>query len=52
MRNESLAPLSEAFVREFVGRQIGAAPEPGTFAERMGVFMQRLAARRMRRRAR
>jgi steroid delta-isomerase-like uncharacterized protein len=30
-------------------RQIGAAPAPGTFAERAGVMMQRLYARRMRR---
>jgi hypothetical protein len=27
-----------------LGRQIGAAPQPGTLADRMGVFMQRLAA--------
>jgi steroid delta-isomerase-like uncharacterized protein len=34
------------------GRQIGAVPKPGTFGERMGVLMQRMAARRMRKRAR
>lgn len=34
-----------------VARQIGAAPMPGTRAEGMGVFMQRLAARRMRKQA-
>jgi steroid delta-isomerase-like uncharacterized protein len=35
------------------GRQIGAAPKPGTFSDRMGMFMQRMAARRMKsRRAR
>lgn len=34
-----------------VGRQIGAAPQPGTAAERMGVMMQRLAARKMRKSA-
>jgi steroid delta-isomerase-like uncharacterized protein len=33
-----------------LGRQLGAAPEPGSKAERLGVFMQRRAARRMRRR--
>lgn len=33
-----------------VARQIGAAPEPGTYAERLGVLMQRLVARRARRR--
>jgi predicted ester cyclase len=32
-----------------VGRQIGAAPAPGSGAERFGVLMQRLAARRLRR---
>jgi len=32
-----------------VARQIGAAPEPGTMAERVGVLVQRLAARRLRR---
>jgi predicted ester cyclase len=31
-----------------VARQIGAAPEPGTMAERAGVLVQRLAARRLR----
>ena len=31
-----------------VARQIGAAPEPGTMAERVGVLVQRLAARRLR----
>jgi hypothetical protein len=30
-------------------RQIGAVPAPGTLAERIGVMMQRLYARRMRR---
>ncbi len=33
-----------------VARQIGAAPEPGTTAERVGVLVQRLAARRLRHR--
>ena len=31
-----------------VARQIGAAPEPGTMAERVGVLVQRLAAWRLR----
>lgn len=31
-----------------VGRQIGAAPQTGSRAERAGVMMQRLAARKMR----
>ena len=31
-----------------LGRQIGAAPAPGSRAERFGVLMQRLAARRLR----
>jgi steroid delta-isomerase-like uncharacterized protein len=35
-----------------VARQIGAVPEPGTGAEKVGVFMQRIKARMMRRRAR
>jgi steroid delta-isomerase-like uncharacterized protein len=35
-----------------VGRQIGAAPQPGSGAERLGVLMQRLAARKMRRSSR
>jgi predicted ester cyclase len=34
-----------------LGRQIGAAPKPGTLGERIGVFMQRMTAWRMRRRA-
>ncbi len=33
-----------------VGRQIGAVPEPGSGADRMGLFIQRIKARRMRRR--
>jgi steroid delta-isomerase-like uncharacterized protein len=51
-RDGLLSDYTIVFDMMGVGRQIGAAPEPGTFAERMGVFMQRLAARRMRRRAR
>ncbi|MFQ5923133.1 MAG: ester cyclase [Anaerolineales bacterium] len=35
-----------------IGQQIGAAPGAGSLGERMGVLMQRLAARRMRRRDR
>ena len=35
-----------------VGRQIGAAPAPGSIGERVGVLMQKLAARRLRSRAR
>lgn len=34
-----------------LGRQIGAAPPPGSGGERFGVLMQKLAARRMRARA-
>lgn len=34
-----------------VGVQVGAAPSPGTRAERLAVRMQRLTARRMRRRS-
>jgi len=34
-----------------VARQIGAAPTPGTIGERLSVLLQRLVARRMRRRA-
>lgn len=34
-----------------VGRQIGAVPEPGSFADRMGLVMQGRTARKMRRRA-
>jgi steroid delta-isomerase-like uncharacterized protein len=35
-----------------VGRQLGAIPPPGTLRERMVVALQRLSARRMRRRGR
>lgn len=35
-----------------VGRQIGAAPQPGSRAEHLGVVMQRLAARKLRKSAR
>jgi steroid delta-isomerase-like uncharacterized protein len=35
-----------------MGRQIGAAPPPGSGGERVGVLMQRLTARRLRRKAR
>lgn len=35
-----------------VGRQIGALPQPGTSADRVGVWLQRLTARGMRRRNR
>ena len=31
-----------------VGRQIGLIPKPGSFSERIGIFLQRLAARRRR----
>jgi ketosteroid isomerase-like protein len=34
-----------------LARQIGAAPSPGTLGERLVVLMQRVSARRMRRRA-
>jgi hypothetical protein len=34
-----------------LGRQIGAAPAPGSGAERFGVLIQKLAARRLRARA-
>ena len=34
-----------------LGRQIGAAPLPGSGGERVGVLMQRLAARRLRAKA-
>jgi steroid delta-isomerase-like uncharacterized protein len=34
-----------------LARQIGAAPSPGTLGERLVVLMQRMSARRMRRRA-
>ena len=43
----------EAFYDQYrLGRQIGAVPEPGSFMEKVGVFFQRRAARRTRRRAR
>jgi steroid delta-isomerase-like uncharacterized protein len=35
-----------------LGRQIGAAPPPGSVGERLGAFVQNMTARRMRRRAR
>lgn len=35
-----------------VGRQIGAVPEPGSGADRMGLFIQRMKARQIRRRER
>lgn len=43
----------EAFYDQFrLGDQIGAVPKPGSFGERLGLFMQKLAARRLRRKRR
>lgn len=50
-REGLLAHWTVVFDMLDVGRQIGAAPAPGTGAERFGVFLQKRAARKMRRRA-
>jgi steroid delta-isomerase-like uncharacterized protein len=47
-RDGKLGRLVILFDTATMGRQIGAMPQPGSRAERMGVLMQRLAARRMR----
>lgn len=51
-RDGLLARCTIVFDALHVARQIGAAPAPGSRAERMGVLMQRLQARTMRRSAR
>lgn len=51
-RDGLLARCTIVFDALHVARQIGAAPAPGSRAERMGVLMQRLQARSMRRSAR
>jgi hypothetical protein len=51
MRDGKLAHVLTVTDVMAVGRQIGAAPQPGSRAERMGIVMQRLAARKMRKSA-
>lgn len=51
-RGGRLARCTIVFDALNVARQIGAAPAPGSGAERLGVLMQRLKARAMRRSAR
>jgi hypothetical protein len=50
-RGDALSEVHFLYDLMALGRQIGGAPEPGSGPERLGVLMQRLAARRMRRRA-
>lgn len=49
LRNGLLAHVRTVTDVMTVGRQIGAAPAPGSAAERFGTVMQHLAARKMRR---
>jgi hypothetical protein len=51
-RDGLLAHLKENTDVYAVARQAGALPEPNTRKERLGVWVQRLEARRLRRRAR
>jgi steroid delta-isomerase-like uncharacterized protein len=51
-RDGRLSRLRILFDNGEVGRQIGAMPEPGSRAERLGAALQRLTARRMRSQAR
>ncbi len=50
LRGDRLSRVSEYFDALGPGRQIGLIPAPGTPAERVGILLQHLAARRMRRR--
>jgi steroid delta-isomerase-like uncharacterized protein len=51
--DDGLFVKHQAFYDQFaLGSQIGALPEPGSLGEKLGLFMQRLAAKRMRRKRR
>ena len=50
-RDGRVSRLVIVFDNGVVGRQIGALPQPGSRAEKLGVQLQRLAARRLRRSA-
>jgi ketosteroid isomerase-like protein len=46
-----LSRVTEYFDTIAVGRQIGLIPAPGTASDRIGIFLQHIAARRLRRRS-
>lgn len=50
LRGRRLARVTEYFDTTAVGRQVGLMPVPGTIGDRIAIVLQRLAARRMRRR--
>ncbi len=52
LSGERLSRVTEYFDTTEVARQIGLVPKPLTLGDRIGVFMQRLVAWRMRRQAR
>jgi steroid delta-isomerase-like uncharacterized protein len=51
MRDDRISRIRQFYDTAEFARQIGAAPPRGGRMERFGIFMQRLGARRMRRRA-